>query len=96
MPGSATSTVFDLPSQPSLLYFSHAPDACVPVLPLMDSICVDLSHGLHPFSGNRFDAGPVCLDSIVHAFNYRITILRDRVKTGITDVSGGGDVSNCE
>ena len=38
MPGSATSTVSGLPS---LLHSSHAPDASMPVLPQMDSVCVD-------------------------------------------------------
>ena len=37
-------------------------------------------HGLHPLSVNSFDAGPVRLASNVHAFNYRIAVLRDGAK----------------
>ena len=81
--GSATFAVPDLLSQPSLPHYSHATDTSVSVLPLMCSVCVNLSHGIHPFSGNRFDAGPVCLASIVHAFNYQVTVLRDGVKLAL-------------
>ena len=86
MPGSTTSTVSGLPSQPSLLHSSHALDASVPVLPPLDSVCVDVSHGLHQFSGNRFDAGPVCLASIVHACNYRVTVFSGEEITGDSSV----------
>ena len=83
-PGSATSAVSGLLSQPSLLHSSHALDASVSVLPPMGSVCVDLSHGLHPFSGNRFDAGLVHhLASIVHAFNYRVAVLWDGAKPAL-------------
>ena len=36
-----------------------------------------------PFSGNRFDAGPVRLASMVHAFNYRVAVLRDGAKPSL-------------
>ena len=45
-PGSAISTVSGLLLQPSLLHSSHAPDASVPVLPPMGSICVDYTRFL--------------------------------------------------
>ena len=82
-PGSTNSTVSGLLLQPSLLHSSHAPDASVPVLPLKGSVCVDLSHGLHPFSGNSFDAGPVHLVFIVYVFNYRVAVLRDGAKPAL-------------
>ena len=74
MPGSTSSTVSGMPSQQSLL---QAPDTGVTVLPPKGSICIDSSHGLHPFFWNRFDAGPVRLASFVHAFNYRVAVLQD-------------------
>ena len=52
MPGSIASSVSGLLLHPSLLR--------MPMVP----VCVDSSHVLHPFSGNRFDAGPVRLASI--------------------------------
>ena len=73
-PGSAPSTVSGILSQQSL---PHNLDTDVPVLLPRGSICVDGNHALHPFFGNHFDAGPVQLAPIVHAFNYRVAVLRD-------------------
>ena len=53
------------------------------VLSPKGSICVDSGHGLHPFFGHRFDAGPVRLVSIVQAFNYRVAVLRDGAKPAL-------------
>ena len=39
--------------------------------------------GLHPFSVHKSDAGPVRLMTIVHAFNYRMAVLRDVVKSAV-------------
>ena len=40
--------------------------------------------GLGPWvTVNRFDAGPVRLASIVHAFNYRVAVLRDGAKAAV-------------
>ena len=78
---SAPSTVSGILSQPSL---QQTPENVgVPVFLLEDSICVDEHHVLHPFFTNQFDAGPVCLASIVHAFNYQITMLRDGAKPAL-------------
>ena len=41
-----------------------------------DQVC-----NLHPFFVHRLDVGPICLTSIAHAFNYRIAVLRDGVKS---------------
>ena len=46
---------------------THALDAGLPGLHQIAPVYVDSGHGLHPFSVNRFDAGPVRLASIVHA-----------------------------
>ena len=45
---------------------------------------VDITHSMHPFFVHRLDVGPIRLTSIVHAFNYRIAVLRD----GVTDFGG--------
>ena len=42
----------------------------------IDDACV-----LHPFSVHTLDAGPVHLMTIVHAFNYRMAVLHDGVKS---------------
>ena len=84
MLGSVLSSVSGPLLQPSLPHATtHAHDAGLPVLPPMVPGCVDSGHGLHPFSGNHFDAGPVCLASIVHAFNYRVAVLRDGAKAAL-------------
>ena len=38
---------------------------------------------LHPFSPHKSDAGAVRLMTIVHAFNYRMAVLRDGVKSAV-------------
>ena len=35
------------------------------------------------FFAKRFDAGPVPLATIVHAFNYRVAVLQDGTKTAL-------------
>ena len=44
----------------------------------IDGACV-----LHPFSLHKLDAGPVRLMTIAHAFNYRVAVLRDGVKSAV-------------
>ena len=55
---------------------------------------------LHPFFPHKSDAGPVRLMTIEHAFNYRMAVLRDGVKSAVRvghsmGTTGGGDVSDC-
>ena len=38
---------------------------------------------IHPFSVHKLDAGPVCLMTIVHVFNYRMAVLHDGVKSAV-------------
>ena len=82
-PGSVASSVSGLLLTPSLPQSTHAQDAGLPGLHQIAPVCVDSGHGLHQFSVNRFDAGPVRLASIVHAFNYWITVLRVGVKPAL-------------
>ena len=44
----------------------------------IDEVCV-----LHQFSRHKLDAGPVRLLTIAHAFNYRVAVLRDGVKSAV-------------
>ena len=44
---------------------------------------IDGSCVLHPFSLHKLDAGPIRLMTIAHAFNYRMAVLRDGVKSAI-------------
>ena len=44
----------------------------------IDDVCA-----LHPFSVHKSDAGPVRLMTIAHAFNYRMAVLRDGVKSAV-------------
>ena len=46
-------------------------------------IRVDVSCELHPFFVHRLDDGPIRLVTIPHAFNYRVAVLRDGVKSAI-------------
>ena len=44
----------------------------------INDVCV-----LHPFSLHKLDAGPVRLMTIAHAFNYRMAVLRDGMKSAV-------------
>ena len=44
---------------------------------------IDDACALHPFSVHKLDAGPVRLMTIAHAFNYRMAVLRDGVKSAV-------------
>ena len=49
----------------------------------MAAIRIDNSSALHPFFPHKSDAGPVRLMNIAHAFNYRMAVLRDGVKSAV-------------
>ena len=42
---------------------------------------MDTTISLHPFFMHQLDVGPIRLTAIAHAFNYRVAILRDGVKS---------------
>ena len=44
---------------------------------------VDAFCALHPFSLHKLDAGPIRLMTIAHAFNYRMAVLQDGVKSAL-------------
>ena len=64
----------------SLLTDSVVPEA-IPFA--TTAIRMDDTSTLHPFSPHKSDAGPVRLMTIAHAFNYRMAILRDGVKSAV-------------
>ena len=44
---------------------------------------IDSSGVLHPFHVHKMDSGPVRLMTIAHAFNYRVAVLRDGVRSAV-------------
>ena len=54
------------------------------VVPFSQTVLrVDVSCDLHPLFVHKLDAGPMQLATIAHAFNYRVAVLRDGVKSAI-------------
>ena len=55
-----------------------------PAIPFATSaIKIDYTSVLHPFSPQKSDSGPIRLMTIVHAFNYRMAVLRNGVKSAV-------------
>ena len=54
------------------------PEAYYAIKDSFDSSCV-----IHPFYVHKMDSGPVRLMTIAHAFNYRVAVLRDGVKSAL-------------
>ena len=59
---------------------SGSPGTVVTFLP-QEVLLVDSTISLHPFFMHRLDVGPIRLTTIAHEFNYRVTVLRDGVKS---------------
>ena len=54
------------------------------VVPFSQTVLwIDVSCDLHPFFVHKLDAGPIWLVTIAHAFNYRVAVSRDGVKSAI-------------
>ena len=47
------------------------------------SVALDASSVIHPFHVHKLDSGPVRLMTIAHAFNYRVAVLRDGVRSAL-------------
>ena len=47
------------------------------------SVALDSSSVIHPFHVHKLDSGPVRLMTIAHAFNYRVAVLRDGVRSAL-------------
>ena len=48
---------------------------------LQKVLFVDATSNLHPFFTQRLDSSPIRITTIAHAFNYRVAVLRDGVKS---------------
>ena len=70
----SVSTDMDVTSAPLI-------SILVPVEPPV--LRVDLTCMLHPFYVDKLDSGQVRLMTIAHAFNYRVAVLRDGVRSAI-------------
>ena len=55
---------------------------------------LDSSSVIHPFHVHKLDSGPVRLMTVAHAFNYRVAVLRDGVKSALRvgTFTKGGEV----
>ena len=62
---------------------TSAPLISIPVPGEPPALRVDSSCVLHPFYVHKLDSGPVRLMTITHAFNYRVAVLRDGVRSAI-------------
>ena len=59
---------------------SGSSGSAVTFLP-QEVLLVDATISLHPFFMHWLDVGPIRLTTIAHAFNYRVAVLRDGVKS---------------
>ena len=72
------------PSDLSRVDVTSAPLISVPLL--VESQVVEImwrSCVIHPFYIHKMDSGPVRLMTIAHAFNYRVAVLRDGVRSAV-------------
>ena len=47
------------------------------------AVRIDNTSILHPYFPQKSDAGPVRLMTIAHAFNYRMAVLRNGIKSAV-------------
>ena len=71
------------PSDLSQVDVTSAPLISVPSQVENQVVEIDLSCVLHPFYIHKMDSGPVRLMTIAHAFNYRVAVLRDGVRSAV-------------
>ena len=72
-----------VPSVTSEMDITSAPLIYIPVPGEPPALHVDSLCVLHPFYVHKLDSGPVRLMTIAHAFNYRVAVLRDGVRSAI-------------
>ena len=71
------------PSGISGMDITSAPLIAVPIPVESRAVRIDLSCVIHPFYIHKMDSGPVRLMTIAHAFNYRVAVLRDGVRSAV-------------
>ena len=80
--GSLSGSRADCPNTSGMDVLSASLSSAV--VPFSQTVLrVDVSCDLHPFFVHKLDAGPIWLATIAHAFNYRVAVLRDGVKSAI-------------
>ena len=62
---------------------ASAPLIAVPIPVKSRLVRIDISCVIHPFYIHKMDSGLVRLMTIAHAFNYRVAVLRDGVRSAI-------------
>ena len=72
-----------VPSVTSGMDITSAPLISVPIPAEKRPARIDPSCVIHPFYIHKMDCGPVRLMTIAHAFNYRVAVLRDGVRSAI-------------
>ena len=71
------------PSDLSQVDVTSAPLISVPSQVESKTVEIDSSCVIHPFYIHKMDSGPVRLMTIAHAFNYRVAVLRDGVRSAV-------------
>ena len=71
------------PSVTSGMDITSAPLISVPFPVENRAVWIDSSCVIHPFDIHKLDSGPMRLMTIAHAFNYRVAILRDGVRSAV-------------
>ena len=71
------------PSVASGMDITSAPLVSVPIPAESRPARIDPSCVIHPFYIHKMDSGPVRLMTIAHAFNYRVAVLRDGVRSAV-------------
>ena len=71
------------PSGISGMDITSAPLIAVPIPVESRAVWIDSSCVIHPFYIHKMDSGAVRLMTIAHAFNYRVAVLRDGVRSAV-------------
>ena len=71
------------PSGVSGMDVTSASLIAVPIPVENRAVRIDISCVIHPFYIHKMDSGPVRLMTIAHAFNYRVAVLRDGVRSAV-------------
>ena len=71
------------PSGVSGMDVTSAPLIAVPIPAENRAVRMDISCVIHPFYIQKMDSGTVRLMTIAHAFNYRVAVLRDGVRSAV-------------
>ena len=82
------------PSGLSQVVVMSAPLITVPFPVERQAVEIDSSCVIHPFYIHKMDSGPVRLMTIAHAFNYRVAVLQDGVRSAVR-VGRSRKAENC-